>query len=358
MAKLITPLAPNVPIVDENGNPTPYFQRVLQELTDNLINEIVLDGVGGDPGDNRLLVWDNTTGVLTFATLSDVIDWTEDTHGSILFRGATEWQALTPGDDGDVLTTHDAGADPTWETPSTGGGSTAWTLIDQNGAAIVDQTFTITIASPGVVTCNAHGYSNNTRVSLSTSGALPTGLDTVSSYYVKNVTANTFELSATVGGASINTTGTQSGTHNVIRLTTWSYSTAVANVDVINLAPYNELLVVCDAVGCSSGSGIRCVRASVDNGASYISANVYFQVSNTGIPTSASVLLGHNTGTTANRTWSGHVRNLKGLYKTVDIPTTAGAHTLWTEPQDMNALRFLDSGGANLVNGHFSVYAR
>lgn len=122
MAKIITPLAPNVPIVDKDGNPTPYFQRVLQELTDNLINEIVLDGVGGDPGDNRLLVWDDTTGVLTFATLSDVIDWTEDTHGSILFRGATEWEALAPGGAGEVLTTNGAAADPSWEAPGAGGG--------------------------------------------------------------------------------------------------------------------------------------------------------------------------------------------------------------------------------------------
>lgn len=84
------------------------------------------------------------------------------------------------------------------------------------------QTFTITIASPGVVTATAHGYSNNDQVALYTTGALPTGLTasttaTQTVYFVRNATANTFELSATSGGASINTTGTQSGVHTVRR---------------------------------------------------------------------------------------------------------------------------------------------
>jgi hypothetical protein len=79
------------------------------------------------------------------------------------------------------------------------------------------QTFTITIASPGVVTATAHGYSVNDPVVLSTTGALPTGLTAGTVYFVRNPTANTFELSATTGGASINTTGTQSGIHSVGR---------------------------------------------------------------------------------------------------------------------------------------------
>lgn len=79
------------------------------------------------------------------------------------------------------------------------------------------QTFTITIASPGVITATAHGYNNNDQVTLSTTGALPTGLAGSTVYFARNVTANTLELSATSGGASINTTGTQSGTHTIRR---------------------------------------------------------------------------------------------------------------------------------------------
>ena len=79
------------------------------------------------------------------------------------------------------------------------------------------QTFTVTVASPGVLTANSHGYAANDQVVLSTTGALPTGLSPATVYFVKNPTANTFELAITSGGTSINTSGTQSGTHTVRR---------------------------------------------------------------------------------------------------------------------------------------------
>jgi hypothetical protein len=72
---------------------------------------------------------------------------------------------------------------------------------------------TITVATPAVVTYNAHGFVADTPILLSTTGALPTGLSTRTTYYVRNPTTNTFELSATAGGASIATTGAGSGTH-------------------------------------------------------------------------------------------------------------------------------------------------
>jgi hypothetical protein len=76
-------------------------------------------------------------------------------------------------------------------------------------------TVTVTIASPGVFTFNSHGFLANDRVILQTTGALPTGLSVNTVYFVRNPTTNTFELSTTSGGASINTTGTQSGTHTI-----------------------------------------------------------------------------------------------------------------------------------------------
>jgi hypothetical protein len=72
---------------------------------------------------------------------------------------------------------------------------------------------TITIANPAVVTWNAHDFVNDEPFWLSTDGALPTGLSPSTIYYVRNKTANTFELSAAKGGASIGTAGAQSGTH-------------------------------------------------------------------------------------------------------------------------------------------------
>jgi tyrosinase len=94
--------------------------------------------------------------------------------------------------------------------PNLGSGQYSVTLYENP-----DRTATISIASPGVVTLNAHGLLANAPVMFTTTGALPTGLVTQTIYYVKNPTTNTFEVSATPGGASINTSGTQSGTHQV-----------------------------------------------------------------------------------------------------------------------------------------------
>lgn len=76
-------------------------------------------------------------------------------------------------------------------------------------------TATVTIASPAVFTATSHGLNNSDPIALTTSGALPTGLTANTTYYVINTATNTFQLSATVGGSAINTTGSQSGVHTV-----------------------------------------------------------------------------------------------------------------------------------------------
>lgn len=83
-------------------------------------------------------------------------------------------------------------------------------LCDTAGAS----TFTVTSASPGVFTKAAHGLAINDTVILYSTGALYTGLTAGRICYVKTVpTADTFTLSLTSGGAAINTSGSQSGTH-------------------------------------------------------------------------------------------------------------------------------------------------
>jgi hypothetical protein len=74
-------------------------------------------------------------------------------------------------------------------------------------------TVTITIASPGVVTWNAHGLVVGTPVVFSTTGALPTGIVAGTTYFVRNPAANTFEITGAPYDISINTSGSQSGTH-------------------------------------------------------------------------------------------------------------------------------------------------
>jgi len=79
------------------------------------------------------------------------------------------------------------------------------------------QTFTVTIASPGVFTKSSHGFLGGERIRLSTTGALPTGLNTSTDYFVVYVSSSTFKLATTLEGTDIVTTGSQSGTHTYLQ---------------------------------------------------------------------------------------------------------------------------------------------
>ncbi len=101
-----------------------------------------------------------------------------------------------------------------------------------NGAAVSSATYaalfavmvkklsgaTISIASPAVVGWAAHGRAANSPVKFTTTGTLPTGVVAGTTYYVAaaGLSTDSFQISATIGGAVINTTGSQSGVHTVI----------------------------------------------------------------------------------------------------------------------------------------------
>ncbi|MDP2376411.1 hypothetical protein [Reyranella sp.] len=79
-------------------------------------------------------------------------------------------------------------------------------------------TVTVSIATPGVVTWNAHGlYDGCTFRFTATTIALPTGVALNTDYFVTVVDANNFKLSTTlanqVAGTFIATSGSQSGDH-------------------------------------------------------------------------------------------------------------------------------------------------
>lgn len=107
--------------------------------------------------------------------------------------------------------------------------------LQENGG-----TFTVSIASPGIVTKAGHGFVGGEELILETTGALPTGLTALTTrYYVKYIDANTFNLSLTVGGANINTSGTQSGTHTLwITRTKDTYANSYICTDTNNNARY------------------------------------------------------------------------------------------------------------------------
>jgi hypothetical protein len=85
----------------------------------------------------------------------------------------------------------------------------SYTIFD--GTGVQSQAFTMNTTA--TVTSNAHGLSNEDTVVLTTATTLPDPLELLTVYYVKSVTTNTFELSATQGGASITSTDAGTGAH-------------------------------------------------------------------------------------------------------------------------------------------------
>lgn len=108
-------------------------------------------------------------------------------------------------------------------------------------ASELDGTFTVTIASPAVVTKTSHGLVTGQKIRLTTTGALPTGLATGTDYYVVYLTANTFGLASSMVNAlqttatRINTSGTQSGTHSLVVQTDPNYRLSVSGTDLSNI---------------------------------------------------------------------------------------------------------------------------
>lgn len=125
MASLIQPLNSQVPIVDDEGKPLPFFITLLQKLgvgaglDTSSTGMITLAAMAA-----KTILANKTAGSAapTACTISDILDLVTSTRGSVLYRGAAGWVALAPGTAGFILQTNGAGADPTWVAPNTGVG--------------------------------------------------------------------------------------------------------------------------------------------------------------------------------------------------------------------------------------------
>lgn len=93
---------------------------------------------------------------------------------------------------------------------------TSYALGDKVILTSATSTVTFSIASPCVVTWTAHGLADRTQIYFTSSGNLPSGIVSGTQYYVTNLTTNTFQLSPTLGGAALTTSGSQSGTHTAV----------------------------------------------------------------------------------------------------------------------------------------------
>lgn len=103
-----------------------------------------------------------------------------------------------------------------------------------NGSSLSGAAATlITIASPGIINWTAHGFTNFDSVAFTTTGALPTGVTALRNYPINVIDADHFNISTSAGGAGINFSGTQSGTHTIKQTT--QYNLERANLWYINM---------------------------------------------------------------------------------------------------------------------------
>jgi hypothetical protein len=74
---------------------------------------------------------------------------------------------------------------------------------------------TISNAAPAVVTKSSHGLVNDQRVRFRTTGTLPAPLAVDTDYFVENKADDTFNLTLTIAGSTVDTTTAGSGVHSL-----------------------------------------------------------------------------------------------------------------------------------------------
>lgn len=137
-------------------------------------------------------------------------------------------------------------------------------------------TVTMTIASPCVVTWTNHKFTLGTTTALrfTTTGALPTGLTAGTTYYLKPIDANTFNVATTaanaLAGTFINTSGSQSGTHtgdvNVSLVAATAQDVAAVSLTAGDWDVSGQILVFTSATTTVTfvGGGLSLVSNTID----------------------------------------------------------------------------------------------
>lgn len=126
----------------------------------------------------------------------------------------------------------------------------SYLLTDAAVAGAATQTFTVTIANPAVITCNNHGLNNGDAVIFTTTGALPTNVTAATQFFVINATQNTFQISTTLNGTAVVSTGSQSGTHT-LHTHAKNVSATLAVDDPVSSTDHSIYLVSTYATSCS-----------------------------------------------------------------------------------------------------------
>lgn len=116
----------------------PALTASSQEISDAIASMIstAIAGLSGGSGLSaiaNLKLLANISGISAVPsenTLTALIDaCIGGTQGGILYRNASVWTQLAPGTATQVLTTGGSSANPSWQTPAGGGGSSQWTAV-------------------------------------------------------------------------------------------------------------------------------------------------------------------------------------------------------------------------------------
>lgn len=142
---------------------------------------------------------------------------------------------------------------------------------------------------------------------------------------------------------------------------TWTFSTNVANVDVVGLGSYRDIMVIARGLTASS-SGNRSIVVSVDNGSTFYTASGdYVAVSEAGAEANAAALLIHDTASTAARSLTGYIFgiNATGGPKLGVGPGTGNnrQRLFVASTSPINAIRLIPGAG-NITAGSLYVYVR
>ena len=152
-------------------------------ITGTWPNQTITDTSVNSGASGNVAYYAGTGAVISGESVSALLDSSiGSTQGTIIYRGASTWGALTPGTNGYFLETQGASANPTWA-PASGGtgcvsGGSSGNMLTSNGAG---------------------GCTTDTNTSL-TNGALSLGSSgTVGSVQMGNATSGTITVQPTTG---------------------------------------------------------------------------------------------------------------------------------------------------------------
>lgn len=383
-SSLLSPLSTQVPIVDpETGNPTPYFQRMLQQLlNEKTATETIVEGnttditdletdianlslddltdvdtVSTPPADGDGLVFDEASGL-----------WLpgEVTSSSAVFKGCRLY--TTTGTIGTM----------TWETEAFD--TDGYHAANSSDIVILESGYIEVGLNLGRVTSltdQLGGYVQLYRggvaqYKLCESDTDTTGGDAISlSSGPVAVLAGDF-LRASAYATSAGALDTGAGRTNFWmkvlaappEFSNWtliatSTTTGVGQIDFTGLDGYNDLMLIGRAVT-GSVSSFRGVLASVDNGSSYYSTSGnYIQLTTAGVESNVGQFDGIDTSSALARSFSLYFpgAGVNGAPKRC-ISTLGAERWFVASNSPINALRYRHSSGGNITGGTLYLYGR